>query len=177
MKLNRKLIAVMSAISLVTATAGNSPVPAGAAGKPSVTEKLTITEGKKKKVQVKGSFIKSKSFKSTDKKVAVVNKKGVVTALSKGKCKVKVTVKYRKSKKEEKVLKKKFVAKITVKAKKNPEVSQTPSVQATEVPETMPMPEVTKEPTETDASVNTEVPTVIVTPEPSVTPNHLLHQR
>ncbi len=93
MKLNKKIIAVVSAISLVTATAGNSPVPAGASGKPSVPGKLTVTEGKKKTIRVKGSFIKSKSFKSTDKKVAVVNKKGVITALSKGKCKIKVTVK------------------------------------------------------------------------------------
>ena len=43
MRANKKIIAVVSAISLVTATAVNSPVPAGAAGKPSVPWKLTVT--------------------------------------------------------------------------------------------------------------------------------------
>ena len=176
MKLNKKIIAVVSAISLVTATAGNSPVPAGASGKPSVPGRLTVTEGKKKTIRVKGSFIKSKSFKSTDKKVAVVNKKGVITALSKGKCKIKVTVKYHKSKKAEKVLKKEFVTKITVKAKKKPkvtkkpEITKNPSAQVTEMPEV----EITKKPAVTDVPANTELPLVTVSPEntkmPQVTP-------
>ncbi len=158
MKLNRKVIATMLAVSMVTATAGSSAVTAEAASKPSVTKQLTITQGKKKTITVKGKFIKSKSFKSTNKSIAVVNKKGVVTAVSKGKCKVKVTVKYSKSKKAKKVLKKEFVTQITVKAKKKPEatkepeVTQTPSVQATVAPETTPGTEATKDP-----SSNTEV--------------------
>ena len=114
MRLNKRIIVAMLAVSL--AVTGNSVV-SSAASKPSATKKLTIVKGEKRGITIKGSFIKSKVFKSTNKKIAKVNKEGIVTAVSKGECKVKITVKYQKDKNSKKILEKKLVTNIKVNGK------------------------------------------------------------
>lgn len=79
---------------------------------PTATESLTIMEEKKKAITVKGSRIQSKTFKSSDTKVATVSKKGVVTAKGAGSCQIVVTVKYRR---EKRVLTGTLVCQVTVK--------------------------------------------------------------
>ena len=69
---------------------------------------LNITVGETAVLKVKGKKIKKKTFKSTNKKVATVSKKGVVTAKAAGTCKIKVTVKLKNKKK------KKLTCKVTV---------------------------------------------------------------
>ena len=85
-----------------------------AATEPTATKSLTVTEGKKKSIVVKGTNIKSKTFQSSNTKVATVSKKGIVTAKKAGSCKIKITVKYLKSKKAKKTAKKVLTTKITV---------------------------------------------------------------
>lgn len=95
-KINKRVTAILLSLCLMPL---DNSMPVAASGKPAVTKSITITQGEKKAIKIKGVFIKSKSFKSSNKKIATVNKKGIVTAVSKGKCKVKVTVKYYKNKK------------------------------------------------------------------------------
>ena len=76
---------------------------------------ITIKTGAKKKIKIKGAIVKSKTFKSNNKAVASVNKKGIVTAKKKGKCKIKVVVKYYKNKTSKKVYKKELTVNISVK--------------------------------------------------------------
>lgn len=101
MKITKKIIASLVLISLLLSGCSiyNQPVKVSAAGTPSVTEQLTMAVGEKKSIKVKGTNIKSKTFKSTKSKIATVSKKGIVTAKKAGWCKVKVTVKYVKNKK------------------------------------------------------------------------------
>ena len=79
------------------------------------TKSLTITAGKKKSITVKGTFIKSKTFKSSKNKIATVSKKGVVAAKKAGNCKITITVRYRKTKNAKKILTKKLTCKVNVK--------------------------------------------------------------
>ena len=71
--------------------------------------KITLTQGKKYQLKVKGTKKKAK-WSSTKKSVAAVNKKGVVTAKKKGTAYIKA-----------KVGKKTYKCKVTVKSKKAPE--------------------------------------------------------
>ena len=71
--------------------------------------KITLTQGKKYRLKVKGTKKKVK-WSSTKKSVATVNKKGVVTAKKKGTAYIKA-----------KVGKKTYKCKVTVKSKKAPE--------------------------------------------------------
>lgn len=71
--------------------------------------KITLTQGKKYRLKVKGTKKKAK-WSSTKKSVATVNKKGVVTAKKKGTAYIKA-----------KVGKKTYKCKVTVKSKKAPE--------------------------------------------------------
>lgn len=69
-----------------------------AAEEPYLPEKILLAEGKTKTLKVEGKNIESMIFTSTNKKVATVNKAGKVVAKKAGKCKIKVLVKYRKTK-------------------------------------------------------------------------------
>lgn len=71
---------------------------ASAAIEPNVKNNLLLTAGKSKTIKIEGKYIESKTFTSTNKKVAVVSKKGKVTAKKAGTCKIRVRVKYRKTK-------------------------------------------------------------------------------
>lgn len=90
-----------------------------AASTPTATKSLTIIEGKKKKIAVKGAFIGSKSFKSSKPGIATVSENGVVKAQKEGKCKITVTVMYCKTKHADKVFTKKLSCKVTVKQDKS----------------------------------------------------------
>lgn len=82
--------------------------------KVSVTKSLTLIVGQSKSIKVKGSYIKSKKYKTSKKRIATVSKKGKVTAKKAGTCKITVTVKYKKSKKAKKYTTKKYICKVIV---------------------------------------------------------------
>ncbi|WP_051437613.1 serpin family protein [Eubacterium xylanophilum] len=84
--------------------------------KPKVTKKIELKEGKSKKISVKGRFVVSKKFKSSKPTVAKVGKKGKVTALKAGNCKITIKVKYKKKKKAKKTFTKKYICKVKVTA-------------------------------------------------------------
>lgn len=97
-----------------------------AAGAPSLkSKKITIEKGKTKTIKVKGKRIKSKKFKTSKKKIATVTKKGKVKGKNVGSCKIKVTVKYRKTKKAKKLSTKKLTCKVKV-VKKTPVQTKQP---------------------------------------------------
>lgn len=93
-------------------------LPAGtmeAANKPKLKSKnLTITKGKSKTIKITGKYIRSKKFKSSKKAIATVSKKGKVKAKKVGTCKIKITVKYRKTKKAKKLSTKKLTCSVKV---------------------------------------------------------------
>lgn len=104
----KHLLAVLLILSSILITApGTSSVSDAAArkissvslkiGKKTVTKKTySLTKGKRVTIKVKvspKSLKKSVRFKSKNKKIAVVSKKGVVTAKKKGTAKISVTVK------------------------------------------------------------------------------------
>ena len=103
------------------------------------SKKVTLVTGQTFKLIISGKKIKKKTFKSTNKKVATVSKKGKITAKATGSCKIKVTVKYGKKKV------KKLSCKVTVVAKTVPKKTEQP----------------TKKPVETTKQIELEVPTSI----------------
>ena len=138
----------------------------GAAAKPKLNaKKITITKGEKYKLKVIGKKIKKKTFKSTNKKVATVSKKGVVTAVNVGSCKIKVVIKLKNKKK------KKLTCKVTVVKKQTPKTVQpTKKPAATQVPTTRQLPtgfnpediptvNPTRKPRETTVPTTSEKPT------------------
>ena len=112
MKTVRQLVTGFLAAALMLAGGGTLAM---AASTPTATKTMTITAGKKMKIKVEGTNIKSQTFKSTDTRIAAVDKKGMVTAKKAGNCKVKITVKYLKSKKAKKQSTKVLITKVTVK--------------------------------------------------------------
>lgn len=140
----------------------------GAATKPKLNaKKITITKGEQYKLKVIGKKIKKKTFKSTNKKVATVSKKGVVTAVKVGSCKIKVVVKLKNKKK------KKLTCKVTVVKKQAPKTVQpTKKPTVTQVPTSQNSEEVTTQPT-TDRvpeDITIQIPTrklVETTPVPT----------
>lgn len=138
----------------------------GAATKPKLNaKKITITKGEQYKLKVIGKKIKKKTFKSTNKKVATVSKKGVVTAVKVGSCKIKVVVKLKNKKK------KKLTCKVTVVKKQAPKTVQpTKKPAATQVPTNNPA-TTTQAPTNRDPEdITIQIPTrkpVETTPVPT----------
>ena len=140
----------------------------GAAAKPKLNaKKITITKGEKYKLKVIGKKIKKKTFKSTNKKVATVNKKGVVMGVNVGSCKIKVVVKLKNKKT------KKFTCKVKVIKKQIPKKAEpTKKPTVTQVPTSQNSEEVTTQPT-TDRDpedITIQIPTrkpVETTPVPT----------
>lgn len=102
MKRFKKIMAVFCAGAL-TAAGGGCDITVKAAKKPvSLSEtKLTLKAGKSKTLKVKKSGtvkIQKKTFKSDNKKVATVTKKGKIAAKKAGRATIKVAVKYKKGK-------------------------------------------------------------------------------
>jgi len=143
----KKLMAALLVLALILCgKAWANPVKAQAAKKPVFLSKtkIALERGKSKTLRVKKSGkvrIKKKTFKSSDKKVATVTRRGKITAKRAGKATVKVTVKYAKGKKR---MKKILTCKVTV-AKENRKTQ--PS--ATPMPEKSPVPTPGKSPAPT----------------------------
>lgn len=98
--------AIVTALSLTLAASSclssGMAVSAKKTGSVSCGKKLTVQSGSKKSIKVKkrkGVKIRKKTYKSSNKKVASVSKKGVVAGKKAGKCKITVTVKYKKGNK------------------------------------------------------------------------------
>jgi len=106
---------------------GSVPVSTSASNVPAVTRKLAIKEGKSRRIKVSGRYISSVAFQSGNPKIAVVSKKGKVTAKKEGTCKIKVIVKYRKAKSAKKLSTKKYQCTVDVaKGTSVPSENQTP---------------------------------------------------
>lgn len=73
----------MAVLLMITLLLENSPVTAGAKT-PTATKSVSVTAGSSKKITVKGSYIKSKKYKSSNTKIASVNTGGKVTGKKAG---------------------------------------------------------------------------------------------
>lgn len=147
MKKCNQIVALSLAAMLAVTGLGASGVTAAKKATLS-SKKISVKVGEKKKIKIKK---KAKgavyTFKSASKKIAAVNKKGVVTGKKAGK--TKVTVKERIGKKTRKV------GKVTVKVNNmpndnvvpTPDQTQTPAIQPTAEPTIAPTEEPTPEPT------------------------------
>lgn len=93
-----------------------SGVPAitSASNVPTVTKKLELKAGDTGKIKVSGKNISSSLFESSNTKIAKVSKNGTVTAKKKGSCKIKVTVRFIKSKSLKKLSIKKYQCAVKV---------------------------------------------------------------
>ena len=111
-----------------------------AAKKPKVTKSMKLTVGQSKKIKVKGSYIKSKKYKTSNKKIVTVTKKGKVTAKKQGNCKITVTVKYKKSKKAKKYTTKKYKCSVSVSIKGKKSDKTKTTVKPTDTPTKTPAP-------------------------------------
>lgn len=107
---------VMVLVMIVSAFFSNGYTYVNAANKVSLKQsKFTITVGNKKTIKLKNVPKKAGiSYKSSNKKVASVTKKGVVKGIKAGKAKITVTVKYKNKKK---TVTKKLKCTVTVKKK------------------------------------------------------------
>lgn len=131
------------------------------------TYKMKVGDKKKLKVYVSSTTKGKKTLQyvSDNKKVAVINKSGMITAKKVGTCKIKVTV-------SAKGYKKKMVW-VRIKIEKGKEqkntATQVPTMtpEATAVPET---PETTATPKVTETPEATKMPEIIATPEVTETP-------
>lgn len=149
-------------------------------GKKKVTKKTyKMKPGEKKKIKVSVSPKKGKNvvqFATSNRKVAVVSKKGTVTAKKTGTAKIKVTGKKGTSKKKGRMSKKKTTwVKIKVAKASNPKDktdsdTEPPSDQNSTPPVTPKPEEPTPSPTETPIPDETLPPSDSETPPPSVTP-------
>lgn len=118
---------IAAGLLLAALVIGGMPVSTSASNAPTVTKKLALKEGKAGTVQVNGKFISSTAFKSDNSKIAVVSKKGKVTAKKEGTCNIKVTVKYRRTKSAKKVFTQKYQCVVQVaKGTSEPEGSAAP---------------------------------------------------
>lgn len=132
-----RLAQKMAAGVLITALVfGGVPANSSASNLPTVSKRLVLKEGKTGTVKVSGKHILSTAFQSGDSKIAVVNKKGKVTAKKEGTCNITAAVKYKKAKSAKKTFTKKFqcVVKVTkgtssTQEPENPEVKADPFVQ------------------------------------------------
>lgn len=137
---NTKLLTGVLSLSLLTLLA--APADSEAASLNLNRKKLTLRPGKSYTLKIRGSKSKKVKWKSTNKKVATVSKRGKVTARKTGK--VKVTAK---------IKNKKLVCRVTVKNKK-PSAPGNPPVQkptTTQVPKPTVFPKPTMIPTPTTA--------------------------
>ena len=146
-KRGKQLLAGVLALALVFGGMSPSWEIEAAKGKISVTKSLKLTVKQSKTIKVKGTYIKKKIFKTSNKKVATVSRKGKVTAKKTGKCKIVVTINYKKIKKAKKLSVKKFICSVSV-TKKSSEFTATPTPKATPIVKATP----TVTPTPSDAN-------------------------
>ena len=79
----------------------------------------TLTVGKTAKIKVKGNNIQSIKYKSLNRKIATVTRRGKVKAIKQGKAKIRVVVKYKKSRNLKNIKKRILIATIKVKQVSN----------------------------------------------------------
>lgn len=89
MKMLKKITAIILTLAMVVTVISINPTEANAKVTIQSGKKITLTLGKTEKIYVKE---KGATFKSSNKKVATVTKKGVVKAIAPGKCKITITV-------------------------------------------------------------------------------------
>ena len=146
---NKKWIAVMLITSLTLS--GVSVDNAAAAGRKKMAinkKKMELKVGGKQKLKVKNAK-KKVTWRSSNKKVASVSKKGLVKAKKAGKAKITA-----------RVAKKKFVCNVTVKEKNSKKATAAPIVTQSGTPSGTPVP----------TAVVSQNPVTTPTPSPTVTP-------
>lgn len=149
---NTKLLTGVLSLSLLTLLA--APADSEAASLSLSRKKMTLRPGKSYTLKIRGSKSKKVKWKSTNKKVATVSKRGKVTARKTGK--VKVTAK---------IKNKKLVCRVTVKNKMKPVLRPT----ATQKPSAPGNPPVQK-PTATQVPKPTVFPKPTMIPTPTTAP-------
>lgn len=117
----KRIVSLLVAISILVISLTPFTVFAATAPKLSASSK-TLYVGDSYTAKVTGSNIKSKSFATSDKKVATVSSKGVIKAVKKGSAKITVTVKYKSG---SKTITKKLTCKVTVKSFVTPTATPT----------------------------------------------------
>jgi len=161
----KKLIAVMTALSLVAGSMATTPASSYAAStlklKNITNSKKTVYVGKKFTVKTNLST-KKLTFKSSNTKVATVSAKGVVKAKTAGSCKITVTGKLSKNKTSKKTFKLK-VKKLATAATPSvsPSTNTTETVQSPTVNSTA-----TTAPTQTTTAASSGQPTQSTAPSP-----------
>lgn len=117
-KASRIILAVTLTLALVSGSV--SVTESEAASVPKLKDKkITVVQGETKTIKVKGQWIKSKKFQTTKKSIATVTKKGKVKGKKVGSCIIKVTVKYKKTKKAKRLSTRKLTCKVKVVKKQN----------------------------------------------------------
>lgn len=89
MKMLKKITSIVLVLVMVVTVITVNPTDTNAKVTIQSGKKITLTIGKKEKIYVKQ---KGATFKTSNKKVATVSKKGVVKAVAPGKCTVTITV-------------------------------------------------------------------------------------
>lgn len=125
---------MMAGFAIAAILFSSDVVSVSASNVPSVSKKLVLTEGETGNIKVSGKYISSTVFQSGNSKIAVVGKKGKVTAKKAGNCNIKITVKYKKRKSAKKVSKKSFrcAVEVTRDISKKPESTYVPEPQVTQ---------------------------------------------
>lgn len=114
-KLLGKQLSILLSLSLVFGMGGDRAEAASARKASLAAKSFRLSVGQKKKIKIKKKKKGAKyTFQTSSKKIAKVNKKGVVTGKKVGKAKITVKEKYKTSKKMK--TKKVGVVKVTVKA-------------------------------------------------------------
>ncbi len=152
------LLSLMMTISLMPTTS----LTAQAASRPKLAnKKITMKVGESKKIKIKNKPKKAKvTYKSRNKKIAKVTKKGEVKGRKKGITKIRVTIKAKN---------KKYVlqCKVIVKTEKEPTKKPTPTL--TPTPKPTPTLTPTPKPTPTLTLTPKPTPTLTLTPKPTPT--------
>lgn len=143
------------------------PAAANAASVKINKKKLTLSTGKTARLKIKGASGKV-TWKSSNKKVAAVNKKGTVKAKKAGKAKITATLKIRKKTKR-------FFCYVTVKKQTSSTGSQSPAV--TKAPSTTVKPSSTRKPAATMAPSATQTQRPSATKKPGTTSKPTSTQR
>ena len=131
MKKMRKIIAIVLTLALVMGSMMTVSTPASA--KVKGTKKYTMYVGSKAEWKIWGTGGKKVTFKSSNKKIATISKKGIITAKKKGKCTLTAKV-GKKMLKCKLTVKKKITAAPTI---STPVVTNPPVVTPTPVPDTI----------------------------------------
>lgn len=159
-KILSKQLSILLSLALVFAMGGERAEAASARKASLAVKSFRLSVGQKKKITIKKKKKGAKyTFQTSSKKVAKVNKKGVVTGKKAGKAKIAVKEKYKSSKKKK--TRKVGVVKVTVKARTVKADDKLPSGSQTTTG-----PLHAEEPTSTATPTATATATMTATPLP-----------